>query len=472
MIGTTIKNLKIISKLGEGGMGVVYLAEHVILKKRFAVKSLSTTLSLEPEFRERFFREAQNQALINHPSIVQATDFFEEGGQYFLVMEYVEGKELGELIKSEGKLSEEKSLAFFEDILEGLSFAHKKGVIHRDMKPSNILIDETGRARITDFGIAILAGGKRMTSAGLAVGTAEYMSPEQIKRPQEIDKRSDIYSAGLVLYEMLTGELPFQGDSEFSIKEQQINSPLPDPRLKNPAISSALVQCIQKATQKDPSKRFQDCAAFLDCLRNCEPSTPAVVPFQPKWWLFAALVSACIAVLTVYAVIHFIIQPYFQEKSEQQRLIDREAANKEAADRAAADRAAADRETAKIHIPNAQKNLSIMCREFKEIQLKRQNLRIAQSIGDTAIIDGYTKRIQEHEENIRRSLSDYNDIMIKLANLNQNIVNQEFDNYINQLAQNDQFNLRPFVDLARRHYQQYLNNKTSVDEDVVRNACP
>jgi len=452
MIGTMIKNLKIISKLGEGGMGVVYLAEHIILKKRFAVKSLSTTLSHEPQFRERFFREAQNQALISHPNIVQATDFFEEGGQYFLIMEYVEGKELGELIKSKGGLSETEALALFKDILAGLSFAHKKGVIHRDIKPSNILIDETGRARITDFGIAILAGGERLTSTGVPVGTAEYMSPEQIKRPREIDKQSDIYSAGLVLYEMLTGQSPFQGETEYSIKEQQINSPLPDPRLKNPAISPALAQCIQKATQKDPAKRFQDCVAFLDCLRSCEPSPP-VVSFQPKWWLFAAPVSACIAVLIVYAIIHFIPSPVITTPPITIP-------------------PSIDIEAAKIHIPNAQQKLSIMCREFQEIQLKRQNLKIAKNIGDTAIIDAYTKNIQDKEQNIHRLLSDYNDAMVKLANLNKNIVNQEFDNYINQLAQQDRFDLRPAVDLVKRHYQQYLNNKTRVDEDVIRNACP
>lgn len=456
MIGTMIKNLQIISKLGEGGMGVVYLAEHIILKKRFAVKSLSTALSLEPQFRERFFREAQNQALISHPNIVQATDFFEEGGQYFLVMEYVEGKELGELIKSKGKLSEKEALSLFRGILEGLNFAHKKGVIHRDMKPANILIDETGRARITDFGIAILAGGKRLTATGVPVGTAEYMSPEQIKRPQEIDKQSDIYSAGLVLYEMLTGELPFQGETEFSIQEQQINSPLPDPRLKNPAISSALAQCIQTATQKDPAKRFQDCAAFLDCLNSCEPSPPSV-SFQPKWWLFAALVSACIAVLIVYAIIHFIPSPVIMTPPITIPPLTIPPS--------------IDIEAAKILIPNAQQKLSIMCREFKEIQLKRQNLKIARNIGDTAIIDAYTKNIQDKEQNIRRLLSDYNDTMVKLANLNRNIVNQEFDNYINQLAQQDRFELRPAVDLVKRHYQQYLNNKTRVDEDVVRNAC-
>ena len=443
MIGSTIRNLQIISKLGEGGMGVVYLAEHIFLKKRFAVKCLSTTLSLEPQFRERFFREAQNQALISHPNIVQATDFFEEGGQYFLVMEYVEGKELGELIKSKGKLSEAEALPLFKNILEGLGFAHNKGVIHRDMKPSNILIDETGRARITDFGIAILAGRMRLTSAGVSVGTAEYMSPEQIKRPREIDRQSDIYSAGLILYEMLTGALPFQGETEYSIQEQQINSPLPDPRLRNPAVSSALVQCIQKAAQKDPAKRFQDCAAFLDCLRNCEPS-PVVKPV--KWWLFAALVSACIAVLIVYAITRFILPSVTPN-------ID------------------FDIETAKIHIPNAQQKLSIMCREVKEMQLKQQNLKIAIDIGDTTIIDAYTKSIQDKEQNIHRLLSDYNDIMVKLAHLNRNVVNHEFDNYINQLAQQDRFELRPTVDLVKRHYQQYLSNKTAVEEDVVRTAC-
>src|SRR5262245_38000794 len=142
MIGKTLGNLRIISQLGAGGMGVVYLAEHVKLGKRFAVKSLSSALSNNPHFRERFYREATNQALLDHPNIVQVTDFFDKDGKFFLVMEYVDGQDLSKLIKARGKLKEKDALSILRDVLSGLKFAHGKGMIHRDIKPSNILIDK------------------------------------------------------------------------------------------------------------------------------------------------------------------------------------------------------------------------------------------------------------------------------------------------------------------------------------------
>src|SRR5262249_55250438 len=235
MIGRTLHNFRIISEIGEGGMGVVYLAEHRELPKRFAIKSLSSALSGDPRFRERFYREARNQALLDHPNIVQVTDFFEEYNQFFLVMEYVDGQDLSKLIKARGQLSQNEALSIFEDILKGVEFAHSKSIIHRDIKPSNVLIDKNGRARIMDFGIAILAGAgeKRFNTTRGTVGSPCYMSPEQIIHPPDVDRRSDIYSLGIVLYEMLAGDVPFDGETDFNIENQQINSPAPDPRQKN-----------------------------------------------------------------------------------------------------------------------------------------------------------------------------------------------------------------------------------------------
>ncbi len=159
MIGRILRNFRIVSEIGEGGMGVVYLAEHLGLPKRFAIKSLHKALSGDPSFRKRFYEEAQKQALLDDPNIVQVTDFFEEEGQFFLVMEYVDGQDLSRVIKSRGRLPESEVVAIFRDVLKGLGFAHAKGVVHRDMKPSNVLIDKGDRARIMDFGIAIMAGG-------------------------------------------------------------------------------------------------------------------------------------------------------------------------------------------------------------------------------------------------------------------------------------------------------------------------
>jgi serine/threonine protein kinase len=269
MIGKRLGNLRIIAEIGEGGMGLVYLAEHVgLLGKRFAVKSLSKALQSDPSFRRRFSEEAQRQALLDHPNIVQVTDFFEEDGQFFLVMEYVDGEDLSQRIKSKGKLPEPEAVAIFRDILQGLQFAHAKGLVHRDMKPSNVRIDKSGRVRIMDFGIAILAGadGKRLTATGAPIGSPWYMSPEQIERPQEVDRRSDIYALGVLLYEMLTGEVPFDAESDFNVRSKQINAPIPDPREKNPAISKDMAQIIMKAMAKNPGKRFQDCIELLHAI--------------------------------------------------------------------------------------------------------------------------------------------------------------------------------------------------------------
>jgi serine/threonine protein kinase len=255
------------------------LAEHITLKKFFAVKSLSAKLTEDSGFRERFFNEAINQAKLDHQNIVQATDFFEVDGQYFLVMEFVSGQSLNDLIKKDGKLCEADAIRILKDILRGLNFAHSKGVIHRDIKPSNVIVDEAGRARITDFGIAILVGEKRLTATGAHVGSSWYMSPEQILHPGDIDHRSDVYSAGIVLYEMLTGDVPFDGESEFTIQNKQVRDSVPDPAQKNSKLTPALKKILLQALEKNPDKRFSGCGEFLKRIeeyeKGLEKSKPA-----------------------------------------------------------------------------------------------------------------------------------------------------------------------------------------------------
>src|SRR4029077_12252969 len=175
------------------------------------------------------------QALLTDPNIVQVTDFFEEAGEFFLVMEYVDGQDLSRLIKSKGRLAESEALPIFRDVLKGLGFAHAKGLVHRDIKPSNVLVDTNGRPRLMDFGIAIMAGGaeKSLTATGVAIGSPWYMSPEQILRPREVDRRTDIYALGIVLYEMLTGSVPFDGETDFEVNDQQVRTPPRYPRQTN-----------------------------------------------------------------------------------------------------------------------------------------------------------------------------------------------------------------------------------------------
>jgi len=278
MIGKTIGNLRIVKELGKGGMGVVYLAEHMRLDKKFAVKSLSPELTQDPLFRERFYHEAKNQSQLDHVNIVQATDFFEDYDQFFLVMEYVDGMALSELIQQKGKLSKAEALPILRDVLAGLGFAHSKGIIHRDIKPANIMISRDGRARIMDFGIAILAGEKRLTGTGRNIGSPWYMSPEQIARPKEIDYRSDIYSLGVVLFEMLTGIVPFDGETEFSVHNQHINAPPPDPLTLNPAIGEGCSRIILRALAKSPDQRFQSCKEFWQEIKACESKHLSEIP--------------------------------------------------------------------------------------------------------------------------------------------------------------------------------------------------
>jgi serine/threonine protein kinase len=274
MIGETIRQYRIIKELnpGSGAMGDVFLAEHIFLPKRYAIKVLKPQLTGNPQFHERFFREAYEQSLLNHPNIVQSVDFFEEGGRFFFVMEFISGQDLGRRIYDKGKLPETEALPILTGILEGLKHAHDKRIVHRDIKPSNILIEEDGTPRIADFGIALLQDRERLTETGIGLGTSCYMSPEQIQRPKAVDSRSDIYSAGILLYEMLTGDVPFDGETDFSIKQQHIFSDAPNPRLKVASISENLVKIIHKAMAKNPEDRFQNCAEFLERIRTYQDS--------------------------------------------------------------------------------------------------------------------------------------------------------------------------------------------------------
>lgn len=264
-------NLRIESLLGAGGMGSVYLAENVDLPgRRCAVKVLLRELTSRADFRDRFFQEASSQARLDHPNIVNVLDYFQEGGEYFLVLAYVEGGSLGKLIEARGRLEPAQALPLFGGVLRALDCAHKHGIIHRDIKPSNILIDADGRARLTDFGIAIQAGTARLTASGAAVGTAAYMSPEQIVHPQSLDHRTDVYSAGVVLFEMLTGRVPFDGDTDFTIKEQHVKVPAPDPRTIARDVPAELAGIVLRALEKDPDRRYPGCAEFLKAIESFE----------------------------------------------------------------------------------------------------------------------------------------------------------------------------------------------------------
>jgi serine/threonine protein kinase/Tfp pilus assembly protein PilF len=255
MIGKSVSHYKIVEKLGEGGMGEVYLAEDTKLNRKVALKFLPSQLALDKTFKERFKREAQAAAALNHPNIITVHEVSEYESRPFIAMEYVEGQSLKDVI-ADKDLSIEEILDIGSQISDGLTKAHQAGIVHRDIKPHNILMDKDGRARICDFGLAKAKRDAMLTKTGTTLGTVAYMSPEQA-RGQEVDQRSDIFSLGVILYEMFTRQLPFKGEHEAAIFHSIINEhPQPLARFNN-RVSQELERIVSKALAKDKEERYQ-----------------------------------------------------------------------------------------------------------------------------------------------------------------------------------------------------------------------
>lgn len=252
-----INNYRIVKPIGSGGMGDVYLAEEAILGRRVAIKVLNPLLTREEQFKQRFINEAKIQASLQHPNIVGLYSFFEQGDNYYMALEYAEGKTLKDIIADTGPMPEARVRKILQQILDALQYAHGKGIIHRDIKPSNIMVNANDNIKIMDFGIARIMGDSHLTRTGLKVGTLYYMSPEQIVTPKEVDNRTDIYSTGIVLYEMLTGQLPFNTDTEsdFVIQKEIVANRLPNPRSIYPHVSEYMTQLIFSMTNKNREKR-------------------------------------------------------------------------------------------------------------------------------------------------------------------------------------------------------------------------
>jgi serine/threonine protein kinase len=221
MIGHILGNYKIEQKLGEGGMGAVYRGLDLMLEREVAIKALRPELGSQPQVVERFRSEAVTLAKLNHPNIATLYSFFRQADDYYMVLEYVRGVTLDNLIQQRGALPSEQAIPLFCQVLDGIDHAHRFGIIHRDIKPANMMLTEAGALKVLDFGIARILGTARMTKQGHLIGTIEYMSPEQV-RGFETDARSDIYSLGMLLYEMLTARCPFDIQNEFELMKAQI----------------------------------------------------------------------------------------------------------------------------------------------------------------------------------------------------------------------------------------------------------
>jgi tetratricopeptide (TPR) repeat protein len=269
-------------ELGTGGMGVVYLVRHEITGAVAAVKTLFPGMIVNAESRERFAQEAGAQMNLRHPHIAQVYDYIEQDQQSFLVMEYLEQGTLQDYLRRHpGPAPTEQALAWTKQALQGLGYAHQQRVVHRDLKSSNLMLDRDGQMKVADFGIALVLDARRLTSTGLSLGTAEYISPEQITNPRQIDQRADIYSIGVVLYEMLTGRLPFVKETEFETKLAHLQEEVPAPRSINPAIPPALEAIVLRALAKDPDGRYQSCADFIRAIEAFERGEATPEPARP-----------------------------------------------------------------------------------------------------------------------------------------------------------------------------------------------
>ena len=272
---------EIIEELGKGGMGKVYRVEDKKINQEVALKLMRPEISLDTRTIERFSNELKMTRMISHRNVCRMFDLGEEKGTYFITMEYVSGEDLKSFIKRAAPLGKSRTMAIGKQVCEGLAEAHRLGVVHRDLKPSNIMIDKDGSVRIMDFGIARSLETKGITGAGVMIGTPEYMSPEQVEGKQA-DQRSDIYSLGIILYEAVTGRLPFEGDTPLSIAvKHKIEMPS-DPRNFNSQISEDLSRLILKCLEKDKEKRYQSAGELDFDLMKIEKDIPTAEREIPK----------------------------------------------------------------------------------------------------------------------------------------------------------------------------------------------
>jgi serine/threonine-protein kinase len=312
---------RILQRIGSGGMADVWLADDTHLQRRVALKVLHSRFAQDREFVERFRREAEAAAGLQHPNVVAVFDRGDVEGTYYIAMQYLEGRTLKQLIDT--GLPPEDAARLVRQVLEGARFAHRHGIVHRDLKPQNVIVDAEGKATVTDFGIA-RAGVSEITQTGSVMGTPHYFSPEQAQG-LEVTAVSDLYSIGVMLYEALTGRVPFEGDSAVAVAMKQVSQPPQRPSSINPQVSPALDAVVMRALEKEPGRRFQSADAFIAALDAAlkEPgggpgATAAFAPLPPvvaapeeeaaeederrrRWWLLV-LAAILIGLLVGFAL--------------------------------------------------------------------------------------------------------------------------------------------------------------------------
>jgi serine/threonine-protein kinase len=293
---------RVLRRLGTGGMAEVWCAEDEVLGREVALKLLGSRYAEDPEFQERFRREARAAASLTHPNIVGIFDRAEWDGTPYIAMELVNGRTLKDLVIQRGPMPVDVAINLTEQLLKALGYAHKRGIVHRAVKPQNVILDGEGQAKVADFGIA-RAVNSDMTETGTIVGTVQYLSPEQA-HGQPVDQRSDLYSAGIVLYELLTGRVPFEGEAPVSIALKHVSElPVPPSQLR-PGIPPAIEAVVLRALEKDPAHRYQTADEFITALENARraPARRVAVeqPIEPepgsRWWVWALVLVALVAI--------------------------------------------------------------------------------------------------------------------------------------------------------------------------------
>lgn len=280
--GTVISGrYEVIEELGKGGMGSVYRVEDKRIHEEVALKLIKPEIAAEKTTLERFNNELKLARRIAHRNVCKMFDLDEEDGRHYITMEYVRGEDLKSTIRRVGPLGTGKAVSIAKQVCEGLTEAHRVGIVHRDLKPGNIMLDRDGNARIMDFGIARSIRAQGITGAGVMIGTPEYMSPEQAEA-KEVDQRSDIYSLGVVLYEMVTGRIPFEGETALSVALKHKTEIPPDPKSSNAQVPGDLCRLILKCLEKQKARRYQTVQELFSDLNRIEEGIPTSERIAPK----------------------------------------------------------------------------------------------------------------------------------------------------------------------------------------------
>ena len=276
----TVGNYQILSKLGQGAMGAVFRARQMSVDRVVALKVLPPKFAKNEAFLARFLREARSAAKLSHPNVVQAIDAGQADGYYYFAMEFVDGRSLRDILREQGRLPEPQALALARDMARALDCAHQAGIIHRDVKPDNILVTSEGAAKLADLGLAREAArtDTDVTKVGEALGTPDYISPEQVRGDEQIDGRADIYSLGATLYHLLTGQPPYSGGTHSEVMTKHLHNRVPDPRALHPEVSVGAAQIIRRAMAKRREQRFQSAGAMLDALTKVLEAGPTAGP--------------------------------------------------------------------------------------------------------------------------------------------------------------------------------------------------